>query len=104
MNSPNGTLFLLAWSRPWQRHDHGMTTAGILPALFEFLYREFCRARLAEMRKPLLIRPDGLEVPEDACFSGLGDLQDEAKPNVIRPSIGPSGASSGCSGAAHASL
>jgi hypothetical protein len=81
MNSPNGTLFLMAWNRPW----HGMTTAKIMPALFEFLYREFCRARLAEIRKPLLIRPDGLEVPEDACFdghadrwSGLGDLQEEA--------------------------
>jgi hypothetical protein len=79
MNSPNGTLFLMAWNRPW----HGMTTAKIMPALLEFLYREFCRARLAEMRKPLLIRPDGLEVPEDACFdghadrwSGLDDLQD----------------------------
>ena len=48
MNSPNGTLFLIAWNRPRQR----MTTAKIMPALFEFLYREFCRARLAEMRKP----------------------------------------------------
>jgi hypothetical protein len=64
---------------------NGMTTAKIMPALFEFLYREFCRARLAEMRKPLLIRPDGLEVLEDACFdghadrwNGLGELQDEA--------------------------
>lgn len=81
MNSPNGTLFLMAWYRPRQR----MTTAKIMPAVFEFLYREFCRARLAEMRKPLLIRPDGLEAPEDARFdghtdrwSGLGDLQDEA--------------------------
>jgi hypothetical protein len=35
-----------------------MTTAKIMPALFEFLYREFCRARLAEMRKPLLNRPN----------------------------------------------
>jgi len=81
MNGPNGTLFL---TRGIGRGD-GMTTAKILPAVFEFLYREFCRARLAEMRKPLLIRPDGLEVPEDARFdghtdrwSGLGDLQDEA--------------------------
>jgi hypothetical protein len=79
MNSPNGTLFLMAWNRPRQR----MTTAKIMPALFEFLYREFCRARLAEMRKPRLIRPDGLEVS---------------------PIDRPSGASSGCSGAARASL
>ena len=77
MNSPNGKLFLMAWNRPRQ------PTAKIIPALFEFLYREYCRARLAEMRKPLLIRPDGLEVA---------------------PIDRPSGASSGCSGAARASL
>ena len=69
MNSPNGTLFLIAWNRPRQR----MTTAKILPAVFEFLYREFCRARLAEVRKSLLIQPDGLEVPEDPCFDGHPD-------------------------------
>lgn len=67
MNSPNGTLFLTARNRPRQ------PMAKILPALFEFLYREFCRARLAEMRKPLLIRPDGLEVPEHARFDGHAD-------------------------------
>jgi hypothetical protein len=26
-----------------------------MPAIFDFLYREYCRARLAEMRKQLLI-------------------------------------------------
>lgn len=27
-----------------------------MPAIFELLYKEFCRARLAEMRKQLLLR------------------------------------------------
>ena len=35
-----------------------------MPAIFDLLYREYCRARLAEMRKQLLISP---EVPEAAC-------------------------------------
>jgi hypothetical protein len=35
-----------------------------VPALFDHLYREYCRARLAEMRKQLLLRPDGHDVPE----------------------------------------
>jgi len=26
-----------------------------MPAIFDFLYREYCRARLAEMRKQLLL-------------------------------------------------
>jgi hypothetical protein len=29
-----------------------------MPAIFDLLYREYCRARLAEMRKQLLISPD----------------------------------------------
>jgi hypothetical protein len=35
-----------------------------VPALFDHLYREYCRARLAEMRKQLLLRPGGQDVPE----------------------------------------
>jgi hypothetical protein len=27
-----------------------------MPAIFDFLYQEYCRARLAEMRKQLLLR------------------------------------------------
>jgi hypothetical protein len=80
MNSPNGTLFLIAWNRPRQR----MTTAKIMPALLEFLYREFCRARLAEMRKPLLIRPDGHEVPGAARASLKA--RDEIFPKPARTS------------------
>jgi hypothetical protein len=63
---------------------------SIMPAIFDFLYREYCRARLAEMRKQLLIRPDNHEVPEANCdasrsdraadraSSHLGDQQREA--------------------------
>ena len=28
---------------------------SIMPTIFDFLYREYCRARLAEMRKQLLL-------------------------------------------------
>jgi hypothetical protein len=38
---------------------------SVMPALFDFLYREYCRARLAEMRKQLLLRR--CEMPESAC-------------------------------------
>jgi len=35
-----------------------------MPTIFDFLYREYCRARLAEMRKQLLISPKKHEVPD----------------------------------------
>ena len=35
-----------------------------MPAIFDFLYREYCRARLAEMRKQLLLTGKRQEVPE----------------------------------------
>ena len=38
-----------------------------MPAIFDLLYREYCRARLAEMRKQLLISPKRHEVPEAFC-------------------------------------
>ena len=38
-----------------------------MPAIFDLLYREYCRARLAEMRKQLLISPKRHEVPEAVC-------------------------------------
>lgn len=38
-----------------------------MPAIFDLLYREYCRARLAEMRKQLQISPDRHEVPEALC-------------------------------------
>jgi hypothetical protein len=39
----------------------------IMPAIFDLLYREYCRARLTEMRKQLLIRPVNDEVLEANC-------------------------------------
>jgi hypothetical protein len=39
----------------------------ITPTIFDLLYREYCRARLAEMRKQLLISPKRHEVPEAFC-------------------------------------
>jgi hypothetical protein len=39
-----------------------------MPTIFDFLYREYCRARLAEiMRKQLLISPERHKVPEVFC-------------------------------------
>ncbi|WP_271670546.1 hypothetical protein [Bradyrhizobium sp. CCBAU 51627] len=35
-----------------------------MPAILELLYREYCRARLAEMRKQLLIAPERAEAPD----------------------------------------
>ena len=35
-----------------------------MPAIFDFLYREYCRARLAEMGKQLLISTESQAVPE----------------------------------------
>ena len=38
-----------------------------MPAMLDLLYREYCRARLTEMRKQLLISPEGREVPKAIC-------------------------------------
>ena len=36
-----------------------------MPAIFDFLYQEYCRARLAEMRKQLLLlSPQNVEFPD----------------------------------------
>ena len=55
-----------------------------MSAIFDLLYREYCRARLAEMRKQLLVSVRADEIPEanwdatdpagsDDRSSGLGD-------------------------------
>jgi hypothetical protein len=45
--------------------EHVIKQRGsIMPMVFDLLYREYCRARLAEMRKQLLIQPASDEVPE----------------------------------------
>ena len=38
-----------------------------MPTIFDLLYREYCRARLAEMRKQILISPKRHEVSEAFC-------------------------------------
>jgi hypothetical protein len=36
-----------------------------MPAILDFLYQEYCRARLTEMRKQLLLRaPQTIEIPD----------------------------------------
>jgi hypothetical protein len=59
---------------------------SIMSAIFDLLYREYCRARLAEMRKQLLLRHESEEIPEaiwDADYraadagSRSGDSQHE---------------------------
>jgi hypothetical protein len=67
-----------------------------VPAIFDLLYREYCRARLAEMRKQLLIpRTESQEVPEANCDArhpdgvadrggGLDDQQCEAGESPLR--------------------
>jgi hypothetical protein len=35
-----------------------------MPAIFDFLYQEYCRARLAEMRKQLLLLSQNVEIPD----------------------------------------
>jgi hypothetical protein len=54
-----------------------------MPAIFELLYREYCRARLTEMRKQLLIRgPEILQAdshPADQSSVGSTDAQHETR-------------------------
>jgi hypothetical protein len=38
-----------------------------MPTIFDLLYREYCRARLTEMRKQLQISPEKHEVSEAIC-------------------------------------
>jgi hypothetical protein len=44
-----------------------------MPTIFDTLYREFCRARLAEMRKQLLLWPGPPVAPEENCEAGHPD-------------------------------
>lgn len=49
-----------------------------MPAILELLYKEFCRARLAEMRRQLLLtgkHPELLQVNDDLADSdNLGEI------------------------------
>jgi hypothetical protein len=49
-----------------------------MPNIFDMLYSEFCRARLAEMRKQLLLWPRPPVVSEENCEgSHPGDAADD---------------------------
>jgi hypothetical protein len=54
---------MLAWELMAKSKRQGL----IMAVLFELLYREYCRARLAEMRKQLLLSAEGREVSEPNC-------------------------------------
>jgi len=53
------------------------TEGSILPAIFDFLYREFCRARLVEMRKQLFLSqtnsPESTEADGNISSDGAND-------------------------------
>jgi hypothetical protein len=58
-----------------------------MPAIFELLYKEFCRARLAEMRKQLLLtgKHPKLFLPDDDPADPDGtDPQHEAEAKRVR--------------------
>ena len=46
-----------------------------MPTLLDLLYREYCRARLAEMRQQLLIQPVSQEGPEANCGADRPDCE-----------------------------
>ncbi|RZM99700.1 hypothetical protein CWO91_35175 [Bradyrhizobium genosp. SA-3] len=47
-----------------------------MPTIFDMLYREYCRARLAEMRKQLLISAERAEALEAHCHpADQGDVE-----------------------------
>ena len=47
-----------------------------MPIVFDVLYREFCRARLTEMRKQLLLWPATPVIPEANCEAAHPDAAD----------------------------
>ena len=52
---------------------------SIMSAIFDLLYREYCRARLAEMRKQLLLRPESHEIPEAIWDAGHRDANADSR-------------------------
>jgi len=75
---------------------------SIMPAIFDLLYREYCRARLAEMRKQLLISPEGEEIPEVFCDAknAVGDAAKDA----VKDAVGASPAGGGETATRHEPL
>ena len=52
-----------------------------MPVFLDFLYREYCRARLAEMRQQLLIQAERHEVSEPTSdanqYDRTGNISDQ---------------------------
>jgi hypothetical protein len=48
-----------------------MHEGSIMPTILDLLYREYCRARLAEMRKQLFVRLESHERSEATIYTGL---------------------------------
>jgi len=48
-----------------------------MPAILDFLYQEYCRARLAEMRKQLLLLPQNVEIIPDVDSADRDSLTDD---------------------------
>ena len=48
-----------------------------MPAILDFLYQEYCRARLAEMRKQLLLLPQNVEIIPDVDDADRDSLSDD---------------------------
>ncbi|MBR0818424.1 hypothetical protein JQ627_10830 [Bradyrhizobium liaoningense] len=53
-----------------------------MPTILDMLYREYCRARLAEMRKQLLITAQRSEAPE--AHHHLADQGDDERTDAQR--------------------
>jgi hypothetical protein len=51
------------------------------PGLFDLLYGEYCRARLAEMRKQLWLWPDRRNAPQENCDADQLDSRERAGPH-----------------------
>ena len=57
-----------------------------MPAIFDFLYQEYCRARLAEMRKQLLLSPQNVEIP-DVDSAERDRLSNVGQPGTTKPAL-----------------
>jgi hypothetical protein len=72
---PDEASFLRARKRPEtianQACGIDQNDGSIMPAIFDLLYREYCRARLAEMRKQLLLSVQSHEVPQAIAMSAI---------------------------------
>jgi hypothetical protein len=57
----------------WNICNRKSTMGVIMPTILDLLYREYCRARLAEMRKQLLIAAERFEALDAHHHPDQGD-------------------------------